>query len=86
MSEVVVPIRKGIEPSPAPGTINPDVVKEIQELLDKANAGDISGIAYVTLHPGDHTVYYNIGRLTRGVIGALVLLQHHLAKSDSEDE
>lgn len=83
MSEVV-PIRHGVSPAPALGEVNQEVVNELQRLLDRANSGEITGFAYASLHPGDTTFYSNVGRLTRGVLGALTLLQFSLAKSDHE--
>lgn len=85
MAEVVA-IRSGIAVEPPAGTANPDLVKELQDLLEKANSGEITGFAYASLHPGDVTTYCSVGRLTRGVIGALVMLQWSLAKSDGEHE
>lgn len=85
MSEVVA-IRSGLAVEPPIGTVNQDVVKEIQDLLDKANSGEITGLAYVTLHPGDVTFYSNAGRVTRGVMGALTLLQYSLARTDFEEK
>ena len=80
----VIPIRKGVTPQPAAGEVNPEVVKELEELLDKARAGDITGLAYVSLHAGDFSTAASAGRLTRGVIGALAILQHRLIKLDEE--
>lgn len=85
MAEVVA-IRQGLTVEPPAGTVNQDIVKELQELLDKANCGEITGLAYVTLHPGDLTVYCSIGRIVRGVLGALTMLQFSLAKADVEKE
>ena len=85
MSEVVA-IRSGVAVAPPVGTVNEDVVREAQDLLDKANAGEITGLAFVTLHPGDVTVHYKVGRITRGVLGALTLLQYSLARTDFEEK
>ena len=81
MSEIV-PIRKGLEPQPPPGTVNLEVVNELQGLLDKAQAGEITGIAYVSLHAGDTTTYYYAGRITRGLLGAITLLQLMLGRTE----
>lgn len=81
----VVAIRRGLEVEPPQGTVNPDIVKALQELLDRANCGEITGFAYVSLHPGDLTAYYNVGRITRGVIGAITILQCTLARSDDSE-
>jgi len=80
----VIPIRHGFTPSPASGEVNAAVVKELEELLAKAQAGEVSGLAYVTLHPGDYTLWHRVGRMTRGVIGALTLLQWDMCKADIE--
>jgi len=85
VSEVVA-IRSGVAVAPPAGTVNEDVVREAQDLLDKAKAGEITGFAYVTLHPGDVTFYSNAGRITRGVMGALTLLQYSLARTDFEEK
>lgn len=83
MAEVVA-IREGLELEPPAGTVNADIVKELQELLDKANCGEITGFAYVTLHPGDLTLYHRAGRITRGVIGAVALMQYEMARADAD--
>lgn len=85
MSEVVA-IRSGLAVEPPAGTVNADVVKELQQLLDKANCGDVTGLVFVSLHPGDLTVYHSVGRITRGVMGAMTLLQYSLARTDCERE
>lgn len=85
MAEVVA-IRQGLAVEPPAGSVNADVVQELQELLDKANSGDITGIAFVSLHPGDLTVHHSVGRITRGVMGALTLLQFSLARADCDKE
>lgn len=81
----IVPIHAGLAPEPPAGTVNADVVKQLEELLDKARSGDITGLAFVSLHSGDTTVHYRVGRMTRGVIGALTLLQYAMARSDFEE-
>lgn len=82
MSDVVVPIRKGVTPEPIPGTVNESVVDELQGLLDKAKAGEITGVAYVSLHPGDLTCFGRAGRMTRGVIGAIELLKYDMCRDE----
>jgi hypothetical protein len=77
----IIPLRAGLEPSPAPGDVNPEVVKRLTELLDQAKSGEIAGIAYATLHPGDMSCYSTCGRTTRGLLGALVILQHEMSET-----
>jgi hypothetical protein len=79
----VVPLRPGLEPYPD-GEPNPEVIQHLSGLLDRAKAGEIIGIAYAAIHPGDFTSYTRKGRTTRGVIGALVMLQHDMCKADIE--
>lgn len=64
---------------------NPDVVKQLEALLDMAKSGEIVGFAYAVVHQGDLTSYHRAGRNTRGMIGALVLLQGEIVKCELED-
>lgn len=79
----VVTLRPGIEPCPD-GEPNPEVVKELTKLLDMAKAGELLGIAFASLHRGDLTTYDRKGRATRGMLGALVTLQHAMCTADIE--
>jgi hypothetical protein len=80
----VVSIREGISLAPLGGEPDPAVVERLLDLLEKARAGEITGIAYATLHPGDVSTYDNAGRATRGLLGALLLLQFEMCKADAE--
>lgn len=80
----VVSIRDGISLAPVGGEADPTVVECLSELLEKARAGEVTGIAYATLHPGDVSFYHNSGRATRGLLGALMLLQYEMCKADAE--
>jgi hypothetical protein len=77
----IVPIRSGMEPCPD-GDPNPDVIECLQSLLDRAKAGEIIGLAYVSQHPGDFTMYGRNGRITRGTIGAIAMLQYDMCRAD----
>ena len=81
----VVPIRPGIAPPASIHDSNEDVVEKLEALLAHARAGEIQGFAYASLHPGDLTTYGRGGRTTRGVLGALTMLQHYMCKTDIED-
>jgi len=81
----VIPIRANIRPDTS-AEPNADVVKKLAELLEMAQAGEIRGFAYASLHPGDLTTYSTSGRTTRGVLGALTLLQHDMCKTDLEND
>lgn len=50
-----------------------------------ARAGEVVGIAYATLHPGDLSIYDTRGRTTRGLLGALTLLQFDMCKADAAE-
>lgn len=80
----VVPIRAGLLP-PSTGEADPNVVKQLAELLEAAKSGEIIGFTYAALHPGEVTSFHRSGRNTRGMIGALVLLQHDMCKTDLEN-
>lgn len=81
----IVPLRAGLEPASLAGEPNLDVVERLSDLLEKAKAGEIIGIAYATLHPGDFSIYSYKGRTTRGLLGALTLLQYDMCRADSEE-
>jgi hypothetical protein len=76
----VIPLRPGLEPPPAPGSVNAALVEELASLLDKARAGEVVGIAYAVLHPGDLSSFNTAGRTTRGLLGALTMLQYDMCK------
>lgn len=82
----VVPIRTGVTPQPPEGEINLDLIAKLEELLELAKTGNLTGIAYAALYPGDFTGYNEAGRTTRAMIGALVMLQFDMCKADSEEE
>ncbi len=73
----VTPIRPQLIPHQS-GEVRADVVEELEKLLAEAKAGELHGIAYASLHPGDLTKYHRVGRGTRGMLGALYLLQHSI--------
>lgn len=85
MSEVVVPIRPGLAPAPPDGEVSPETVKVLEELLEKARSGEVSGIAYAVSHSGDTTSFHCVGYGGRALLGAVTLLQHNICKRDLED-
>lgn len=70
----------------APGTPNPDVITELEKLVEMAKAGEIEGIAYAVLFHDDLTTYNRKGRLTRGVIGCLELMKTAICIDDLESK
>lgn len=81
----IIPIRPGVALDAPDNEPNEEVVKRLAELLEMAKAGEIRGIAYAILHPGRFTTYNSLGHTTRGVIGALTLLQFDMCKADSDE-
>lgn len=65
-----------------PGVPNDKLITDIQELLEKAKSGEISGLAWASLHRDDATSYGWNGKLTRGVIGALELVKYELMEAN----
>jgi len=47
-----------------------------------AKSGEIVGFAHAAVYQGDLTCYGRSGRNTRGMIGALVLLQGEIVKCE----
>ena len=80
----ILQLRPGILPETSEDA-RPEVIKELEELLAKAKAGEIRGIAYVAIHPGDLTSFARVGRNTRGMLGANMLLQHEMCARTMED-
>ncbi len=68
--------------SPVPGEVIMEVVTQLEDLLERARAGNIKGIAYVTLCEDDCTTYGDAGWITRAVMGTLHILMHSLCKAD----
>ena len=50
MSDTVVPLRDGITP---PGEADPVIVQALEQLLEKARAGEVRGLAYAVLDRPD---------------------------------
>jgi hypothetical protein len=81
----VIPIRHGVTPEPPCGEMNAAVVDMLTELLEQAKTGQVTGVAFATLHPGDLSTYGTRGRTTRGLLGALALLQHEMCSADMDN-
>ncbi|MET4187599.1 hypothetical protein ABIB86_000452 [Bradyrhizobium sp. JR1.7] len=81
----IVPIRPGLEPDPPNGEVNSVAVKAIEELLEKARAGEVIGIAYALQHPKRTTSFGRAGFCTRALLGAVCLLQAWVCKDDLEE-
>ena len=55
MTDTVVPLREGINP---PGEADPGIVGALEELLEKARAGEIRALAFAALERPDRGVWW----------------------------
>jgi hypothetical protein len=78
--EKIVALRGQVMPTDP--TVIPVVVERLEELLAMARAGEIVGIAYATVHPGDVTGYGRVGRQVRALLGAVELLKFDMCRDD----
>ncbi len=62
----------------------PDVVKLFEDLLEAAQSGEIVGFAGAYLHCDDCTSYRRAGMITRGLLGALAIVQYRLLSERDE--
>lgn len=69
---------------PTEPTVVPAVVEAIEELLAMARAGEIVGIAYATVHPGDATNYWCVGHHPRALLGAIELCKFEICRSEND--
>lgn len=85
MTGVVVPLNHSSAASIAVREANPEVIEKLEQLLEQAKAGEVTGLAYAALHPGDLTSWSFAGRTTRGLLGATMLCQGDLVKTTLEN-
>ena len=64
---------------------NPNVVARLEALLGEARAGEIQCIAYAAEYWDDQTAFSSTGAYSRGLIGALALLQAGLIAQSLEE-
>jgi hypothetical protein len=81
----VVSLFKGT-PIVSPGTPNPELISDLEKLLEKAKSGEITSIAYAALYSDDLTSYHWVGKMTRSMIGSLELIKYALCRGDWEDD
>jgi hypothetical protein len=63
-----------------------EVVTAARHLLELAEAGEITALAYATRHHDDLTSYCTNGIVSRALIGAVALLQADLVDHIREDD
>jgi len=81
MTDNVVSIISGREVIP-PGTPRPDLIAELERLLEMARSGELDGIAYASLYRTDATDWNVFGRWTRSTVGALHCAIYRLCSTD----
>ena len=62
----------------AGGESNPDVVKLLEEALERARSGDIQGFALAWTCVDDSTNWKLCGLISRGLIGTLEIAKFHI--------
>lgn len=83
----VSPIRPDLaDKAIMPNEPDPILVKFLEELLEEARSGQIQGIVWAALHPGDLTSYGRAGLVTSAVIGKIEIAKMHCVKQAIEDE
>lgn len=84
MAENVVSIRGApvLVPERSP---NPEVIAELEHLLEQAKMGEINGLAYAILFHDDCTRGHSVGRIIRSVIGTLAMVSYDLCRGDHEN-
>ena len=60
-----------------PGNPNPDIVMEIERLLDEAKSGDLTGFAYCTIRNDNKGTGWSGNAGTRDSLGAAIMMLHH---------
>lgn len=65
-----------------PGTPRPDLIADIERLLEMVRSGRVDGIAYAIVFNDDATDWTVGGRITRSMIGALECAKFDLVKGD----
>lgn len=69
------------------GAPNPDVIEELERLLEDARRGDLEAIAYCTVYPDSKGTGWAGGSGTRdAVAAAIMMLQHRYAAAILEPE
>lgn len=76
----VVGIRDGVELAP-PGEPYPEVVKELERLLEMARSGELTGVAVVLHWRDECTSDQQAGMLSRSMLGGLEILKSRIVDS-----
>jgi hypothetical protein len=79
----------GIRPGQAISDLrepNAGAIKVLEDLLERARAGELVGVAVVAYQPGGETWWQIAGIHGRGTIGALEVVKADLVGRDLRDE
>jgi hypothetical protein len=85
MSDNVVSIIDGAHVTP-PGTPRPNLIEDLERLLEMARSGELDCIAYAVVLRTDSTDWNVVGRVTRSLAGALHCALFRLSKLDVDGE
>lgn len=64
----------------APGQPDPAVVKELEDLLQQAKSGEISGLAWAATHPAEISSNHYVGMTSRGMVGGLFSVMRRISE------
>ena len=65
-----------------PGTVRPELVAELESLLEMAKSGEIEGIAAAVLYRDDCTTFRLKGRMSRALIGVIEMMKARICYDD----
>lgn len=69
-----------------PGVPNPEVVQILKDALERAEAGDLQGIALIGICADDATMWKLCGLVSRGLVGTLEVAKFHLLHALASDD
>lgn len=65
---------------PEPGQPQPEVVQELEMLLDRAKSGEVIGILWSTSHPDGTSSNHFIGRISRSMVGSAFAVMSRVSR------
>lgn len=82
----VVAIHPGLANKAMSNEPDQKLVEYLEQLLEEARDGQIQGMVWAALHPGDLTSWGRGGLVTSGMIGKLEIAKMHCVRTAIEDE
>ena len=68
------------------GTVRPDLISDLEQLVEMAKNGQIDGIACALLFSDDCTSYRLKGRANRALIGVINMMEFRLLYDDMMED